>query len=285
MAMPGVGPDEVDALAVLRDLAVRRATADEGVRRAARLAHDAAVDAGLGGQFASPPPRLRWPRWGWRRAIATAVERRMWTLDHAIGVRRRAVLQARATLRGEPVVFEGMAMLGRRVQVQAARDAGRVVIGPWAWLGDGSAVRCHEGQVVVGAKAVVGAAAVVNGWCDIDIGEGVMLGDWVYVCDFDHRTDRVDVPIRNQGIVVAPVRVGAGTWVGTKATILRGVDVGVGSVVGANAVVRDDLPPFSIAVGVPARVVRSRLAPGMDPAEAAALHLRGLAVPGDPLES
>jgi acetyltransferase-like isoleucine patch superfamily enzyme len=64
---------------------------------------------------------------------------------------------------------------------------------------------------------------------------------------------------------------------------VRGVDVGRGSVVGAGAVVTDDLPPFSVAVGVPARPVRSRLPAGMDPDEAADLLSRGLPIPGDPV--
>ncbi|MDX1748320.1 MAG: hypothetical protein R3324_20485, partial [Halobacteriales archaeon] len=69
-----------------------------------------------------------------------------------------------------------------------------------------------------------------------------------------------------------------------KATILRGVDVGHGSVIASHCVVNSDVPPFSIAVGVPVRVIKSRLPKGMDPEEALDFVRRGEAIPGDPLE-
>ncbi len=276
--------DDATALTTLRDVAVRRETAREGLRRAARLADDAAAAAGLSAQFRRPPLRLRYPRWGWRRAVAAAVDRQMFTPDHVAGYRRLLGHRARAALRGEDIVFRSVVLTGRDVEFRAAPDAGRIVVGPWCWLGHGNSLRCHEGQLVLGAKVVLGTDNVVNTWCDIVVGDASILADWIYVCDFDHRTDRLDVPIKDQGIVTSPVRIGEGTWVGAKATILRGVDIGAGSVVGAHAVVRDDLPPFSIAVGTPARAVRSRLPTGMDAEEATALHLRGLPIPGDLLD-
>lgn len=276
--------DHAAALTALRDLAVRREVASEGLRRAARLADDAAAAAGVGPQFRRPPPRLRHPRWGWRGAIAAAVDKQMSSPDHIAGYRRLAGHRARAALRGEEVRFRGMAMTGRGVQLRAVVDRGRVVVGPWCWVGNGTSLRCHEGQLVLGPKVVLGSEVVANVWQEVMIGEAAILADWVYICDFDHRTDRLDVPIKDQGIVTAPVRVGEGSWVGTKATILRGADIGVGSVIGAHAVVRDSLPPFSIAVGMPARPVGSRLPSGMDPDEAVGLALRGLPIPGDPIE-
>jgi acetyltransferase-like isoleucine patch superfamily enzyme len=68
------------------------------------------------------------------------------------------------------------------------------------------------------------------------------------------------VPIKDQGIVKTPVRIGPDCWVGVKVSVLRGTRVGRGSVLGAHAVVRGDVPEYSIAVGAPARVVRNRLA-------------------------
>ncbi|MEX0593007.1 MAG: acyltransferase, partial [Nitriliruptoraceae bacterium] len=115
-------------------------------------------------------------------------------------------------------------------------------------------------------------------------GDESLLADWIYVCDFDHRFDRWDVPIRRQGIVVTPTRIGADVWVGEKASILRGADIGDGSVVASHAVVRDRVPPFSIVAGVPGRVIRSRLPAGMDPVEATDILRRGGPIPGDPLE-
>ena len=63
---------------------------------------------------------------------------------------------------------------------------------------------------------------------------------------------------RDQGVDrIAPVRIGRGAWLGENAVIMPGVTVGRGAVIGANAVVREDVPDYSVAVGVPARVIRT----------------------------
>ncbi|MBY5163057.1 acyltransferase [Salsipaludibacter albus] len=277
-------PSADHALAQLRELLVAREVGREGLRRATRLAHDAAVEAGLGEQFRRPPPRLRYPRFGWREAIRRGVDRHMWTRDHVATYPRWVAHRARAAALGQDLVAHGMVFTGRDVHLRARAGAARLVLGPWCWIGDRNRLRVHEGQLVLGAKVVLGTANQVNTWLDVEIGDQTLLADHIYLCDFDHRVDRLDVAIKDQGIVTAPVRIGPDCWIGEKSTVLRGVDVGRGVVVGSQSVVRDDLPPFAIAVGRPARPVRSRLPDGVDPDEAAALLARGLPVPGDPLE-
>jgi len=125
-------------------------------------------------------------------------------------------------------------------------------------IGDGNAIRCHEGSLRIGDKAVFGRQNVVNCYLDIEIGDATLVADWVYICDFDHVTTDITVPIKDQGIVKAPVRIGPDTWLGTKVTVTKGTRIGRGSVIGAHAVVRGDIPEYSIAVGIPARVVKDR---------------------------
>jgi acetyltransferase-like isoleucine patch superfamily enzyme len=135
---------------------------------------------------------------------------------------------------------------------------GRVILGRWVHLGDDNRLRCHEGSLRVGDKCVFGRDNTVNCHLDIEFGPGTIVSDWVYVCDFDHVTRDLDLPIKDQGIVKAPVRIGPGSWIGAKATVLRGAELGRGSVVGAHAVVRGTSPDYSVLVGVPARVVKTR---------------------------
>ena len=66
------------------------------------------------------------------------------------------------------------------------------------------------------------------------------------------------MPIKDQGIVKTPVRVGADVWVGVKASVLRGAQVGDGCVLAAHTVVRGVVPAGSVVAGVPGRVVRDR---------------------------
>jgi acetyltransferase-like isoleucine patch superfamily enzyme len=156
------------------------------------------------------------------------------------------------------IITTGMVFLGRRVEVYARPGYGRIVLGRWVHVGDGTSLRCHEGSLTVGDKVVFGRNNVLNAYLDIEIGATSIIADMVYVTDFDHVFADADRPIKDQGITKAPVRIGADVWLGTKVTVVRGVTVGDGSVVAANAVVTRDVAPYSIAAGVPARVLRSR---------------------------
>lgn len=156
------------------------------------------------------------------------------------------------------VVTTGFVFLGKRVEVVARPGYGRLVLGRWVHLGDGCSLRCHEGNLRVGDKVVFGRNIVVNAYLDVRIGAACILADLVYLTDFDHVFADVTVPIKDQGIVKSPVRIGSDVWLGTKVSVLRGTAIGDGSVIAANAVVTRDLPPYSIAAGVPARVIRNR---------------------------
>jgi acetyltransferase-like isoleucine patch superfamily enzyme len=158
------------------------------------------------------------------------------------------------------VVLRGMVFLGKRVELHARPGYGRLEVGRWVHIGDGNSIRCHEGSLRIGDKVVLGKDNTVNCYLDVEIGSSTLIADWVYVTDFDHRTSDVHMPIKDQGIVKTPVRIGPDCWIGVKVSVLRGTRVGRGSVLGAHAVVRGDIPEYSIAVGAPARVVRDRRA-------------------------
>ncbi|UQX89914.1 acyltransferase [Jatrophihabitans telluris] len=156
------------------------------------------------------------------------------------------------------VVTEGFVFLGRDVELYARPGYGRLVLGRWVHLGDGTSLRCHEGTLRVGDKAVFGRNDVVNCYLDIEIGAASIIADLVYIVDFDHVFSDITRPIKDQGISKAPVGIGADVWLGTKVSVLRGTVIGPGSVVAANAVVSRDVPEFSIVAGVPARVIGDR---------------------------
>jgi acetyltransferase-like isoleucine patch superfamily enzyme len=268
----------------LVEATVRAETAAEGQRRLSLIAHDAAVDAGVPVTDRRPPLRLAYPRYGWRRAVRHAVQRRMLTPQYLRLYGRYLRHRAAIAASGREVELQGMVFTGRRVELHARKGHGRLLLGPWCWIGNDNKLRAHEGQLTLGAKVVMGRDNVVNTYLDIEIGDAAILADWIYICDFDHRYDRLDLPIKDQGIVKSPVRVGGDVWIGEKATVLRGVDIGHGSVIASHCLVNRDVPPFSIAVGVPVRVVKSRLPGGIDPEEALDLLRRGEPIPGDPLE-
>ena len=148
--------------------------------------------------------------------------------------------------------------LDRGVELYARRGYGRLVLGRWLHLGVGTALRCHEGTLSVGDKSVLGRDVSINCYLDVEIGAAALFADDIYVSDFDHRFADLTRPIKDQGIAKSRVRIEPDVWIGTKVTVRRGVVIGEGAVVGANAVVTRDLPPYCVAVGVPARVIKDR---------------------------
>lgn len=166
----------------------------------------------------------------------------------------------RLRLRAPHVVLRGMVFLGRDVELVARPGYGRLEVGRWVHVGDHTRLRAHEGTLRVGDKCVFGRDSTVNCYLDVEIGDGTLVSDWVYVGDFDHVTDDVTRPIKDQGIAKSPVRVGAGSWLGVKCSVLRGTWIGRGSVVAAHAVARGRYPDLSVVAGVPGRVVRDRQA-------------------------
>jgi len=161
-------------------------------------------------------------------------------------------------LRRPDVVLEGMVFLGRKVTLHARPGYGRLIIGRWVHLGDLTRLRAHEGTLRVGDKVVMGSDNTVNCYLDVEIGAATLISDWVYVCDFDHVTADITVPIKDQGIVKTPVRIGPGCWIGVKSSVLRGTVLGEGSVLAAHAVARGVYPALSVVVGIPGRAIRDR---------------------------
>jgi acetyltransferase-like isoleucine patch superfamily enzyme len=176
--------------------------------------------------------RLLW-RYLWRRWLTTAGRR--WTTDG-------------------PVFF------GRRLELEISRR-GRVRFGRFVWIGDGTKIRCHEGEVEIGPKTVIGQECTISAYQRVRIGEQCVIADRAMFIDFDHGVVEVERPIRLQGIYKRDVEVGSNVWIGYGACILRGVRVGDNSVIGTNAVVTKDVPANAVVGGVPARVLRMREAP------------------------
>jgi acetyltransferase-like isoleucine patch superfamily enzyme len=99
---------------------------------------------------------------------------------------------------------------------------------------------------------------VLSAVSTVRLGTAVLLGRNVYIADSNHGTADPRIPIRDQGLErIAPVTIEDGAWLGENVVILSGVTVGRGAVIGANSVVLEDVPPRTVAVGAPAKVVRS----------------------------
>jgi acetyltransferase-like isoleucine patch superfamily enzyme len=157
------------------------------------------------------------------------------------------------------VITEGFVFLGKKLEIVARPGHGRLILGKWVHLGDETRLRAHEGTLRIGDKVVFARDVTVNCYLDIEIGASTLIADWTYICDFDHKIEDLGLPIKDQGLVKSPVRIGPDCWLATKVTVLRGADIGRGAVIGANSVARGNIPDYSVAAGIPAVVVRDRV--------------------------
>jgi acetyltransferase-like isoleucine patch superfamily enzyme len=184
---------------------------------------------------------------------------RAWTPWYLVRYWRFLLLRLRHARHGN-LVTAGMVFLGKGVKVEVRPGHARLVLGRWVHLGDGNRLMVHEGTLRIGDKTVLGHDNTITCYLDVDIGPRTLVADWVYICDFDHRTDDITVAIKDQGIVKAPVRVAGDCWMGTKVSVLRGADIGTGTVLAAHSVVRGLVPDYAVVGGAPARVLKDRRA-------------------------
>jgi acetyltransferase-like isoleucine patch superfamily enzyme len=174
----------------------------------------------------------------------------------------RLVLRwARLKLRwGRRLQTDGLCFIGPGVTFEIGPDA-TVRLGRWSWIGHGTKIRAHEGEVEIGAKSVLGQECTISSFQRVSIGRECILADRVMLIDFDHGVTEVERPVRLQGIYKRDVHVGHNCWIGYGACILRGATVGDNAVIGTSTVVTTDIPSNAVAAGAPARVLRMRDAP------------------------
>ncbi len=113
-------------------------------------------------------------------------------------------------------------------------------------------------SVELGDRSGIGVNARIAGKCII--GNDVMMGPECMIFTINHRADSVEIPMNVQGNCdEMPCVIGDDVWIGARATILPGVEIGKSSIVAAGSVVTKSFPPYSVIGGVPAKLIRSRL--------------------------
>jgi acetyltransferase-like isoleucine patch superfamily enzyme len=161
--------------------------------------------------------------------------------------------------------------------LEALRE-GRLEIGagtllePHVWITAPGGAR-----VRIGSGTFLNLGVMVAAQELVEIGDHCMLANGCFVSDADHRFDDPDKPVTWQGFQSrGPTRIGDNCWLGAHVVVTSGVTIGERCVIGANSVVTSDLEPFSIAAGVPARLLRRvQFPPETVDAAAAQTHTNG----------
>lgn len=116
----------------------------------------------------------------------------------------------------------------------------------------------NGGKITIGSRTWVNCFTRITSRNSIKIGSRCFIGEGVSIHDFSHVHTSSSRPIAEQGFEDSEVVIGDDCLIGTKATILSGINIGTGAVIGANTVVTTDVPEYAVVVGIPGRVIKYR---------------------------
>ena len=126
------------------------------------------------------------------------------------------------------------------------------VISPWVVLKE------WGGYIRIGNNCSVNSFSHISGNGGVEIGNDVRIATQCVIISANHNYDRSDMPIVNQGETKEKIVIEDDCWLGAGVTVLAGVTIGRGSGIGAGSVVTHSIMPYSVAVGVPAKVIKKR---------------------------
>lgn len=132
------------------------------------------------------------------------------------------------------------------------------------WLGnntiihDYSIISAYNGSIKIGQNCAVNPFCVLYGHGGLTIGNNVRIAAQTVIIPANHIYTDAEIPISQQGISAKGITIEDDVWIGAGVKILDGSKIGRGSVIGAGAVVRGKIPSYSVAVGVPAKVIKKR---------------------------
>ncbi|MBA3828345.1 MAG: acyltransferase [Taibaiella sp.] len=145
------------------------------------------------------------------------------------------------------------AVIRRRVRLDVL-PFNRFVLGEYSTVEDFSTVNNGVGDVVIGHHTLVGMGNVIIG--PVTIGNNVIMAQNIVASGLNHTYDNIEAPIHAQGVTTAPITIEDDCWIGANVVITAGTTIGRHSVVAGGAVVTKDVPPYCVAAGNPARIIR-----------------------------
>ena len=158
-------------------------------------------------------------------------------------LRKATNLGSRVRVKGRPrVVNDGVLNVGERVRIVSTVATTELVVSRY-------------GKMEIGVSTFINYGCSITASCSVHIGANCNIG--THVMMMDNEFHRIEPERRNETPESAAIHLGDNVWVGGRAIILSGVTIGDDSVIGAGSIVTSNVPPRSIAAGVPAKVLRA----------------------------
>jgi len=130
----------------------------------------------------------------------------------------------------------------------------RFMLGSYSTIEDFCTINNGVGDVIIGNETRVGMGNVVIG--PVNVGNHVILAQNIVISGLNHCYEDINLPISKQSVTTALITIEDECWIGANAVITAGVMLGKHSVIAAGSVVTKNIPPYSVAVGNPARVIK-----------------------------
>jgi acetyltransferase-like isoleucine patch superfamily enzyme len=137
-------------------------------------------------------------------------------------------------------------------------NGGEISIGNNCMIEDYAILSTHSGTISIGDNFAVESFTILYGGGGLKIGNNVIIASNVVIIPANHKFDRLDIPISHQGSKMEGIIIKDDVWIGTGCSILDGVTIGNGCIIGAGSVVNRSIPDFSVAAGVPAKIIKKR---------------------------
>ena len=137
-------------------------------------------------------------------------------------------------------------------------DNDGITIGNGVFVGRNTIVSCKNGDIEIDDRANIGFNCEIFSGGHVRLGKNTLVAAYTYLVGGDHLHDRTDAPVLDQARVAQGIDVDDNVWLGAHVVVADGARIGHDAIVGAGAVVRGEIPPFQIAAGVPAQIVRDR---------------------------
>lgn len=166
-------------------------------------------------------------------------------------------------------IFSGFYHLGKKVGFGsnvAIRNARYISLGNNVYLDNNAILQIpeehigyglHKPKLEIEDKVTVGSTTMISAVKSIQIKENVLISQHCFIGDHDHGYKDINTPIRYQDLTnVKPIVIDEGAWIGANVTVVSGVRIGKNAVIGTNSVVTKDIPDYSVAVGVPTKVIK-----------------------------
>ncbi len=150
------------------------------------------------------------------------------------------------------------AVLEPKARLVANGEGASISIGDYTTIYPYALLKTNGGRIEIGEASSVNDYCVLYGSGGITIGPDVHIAAHVVIIASEHDYSKLGSNDFSKDVGGRGVKIEKSVWVGARAVILDGVTIGTGSVIGAGAVVTEDIPPYSIAVGVPAKVIKER---------------------------